>query len=294
MLGIAIHHGVSMAAIQLANEMGSSVDLFAGQTLLIPGSTQWLRESRYWVVHVVQSGQTLIGLAEVYGVTVDDILRVNAIADPSLIRVKQQLVVPLDQLVSFEAQPPPATRRAVAAVPTAATANPQGATDSTASKTSSETAATAVEASEPETAPTPLPPPGPPAGPTDWQADLLARINQVRIERGLNSLALVPELNYAAQAHADDCARRGWGSHVGSDGAVLQTRLERAGYFGQNWGENWVQARNAESAFNWWYGEIPPNDPHRRNILSPRYSEIGIGIAKTRWGYIFITDFGSR
>ena len=92
----------------------------------------------------------------------------------------------------------------------------------------------------------------------------------------------------------EDCARRGWGSHVGSDGAVLKTRLERSGYFGANWGENWVQAPNAERAFEWWYGEIPPNDPHRRNILSPRYTEIGIGIVETGRGYIFVTDFGRR
>jgi uncharacterized protein YkwD len=105
---------------------------------------------------------------------------------------------------------------------------------------------------------------------------------------------MAPELNYAAQAHAEDCARRGWGSHVGSDGAVLRTRLERAGYLGRNWGENWVQAPNAERAFDWWYGETPPNDPHRRNILSPRRTEMGIGIAETGWGLIFVTDFGQR
>ncbi len=155
----------------------------------------------------------------------------------------------------------------------------------------------ALEPSPPESA-QPLPPTAPapsmPAGPAEWTGYILARINQARAENGLSGLTLVSELSQAAQAHAEDCARRGWGSHVGSDGAVLRTRLERVGYQGKSSGENWVQARTAERAFDWWYGEIPPNDPHRRNILSPRYTEIGIGIVQSGWGYIFVTDFGHR
>jgi uncharacterized protein YkwD len=277
LLGIAMEYGVSMAAIQLANGLGSSIDLIAGQTLSIPGSTQWLNESYFWTVHVVRSGETLVGLASAYDLTVDEILRVNAIADPALIHVEQHLVMPLAQLVMLNSPQPTAT--------TAPTAAPAVAK------------AQAVPAAvEPETelAPAAAPPPSLPAGPADWPTYILARINQVRTEHGLNTLTLAPELNSAAQAHAEDCARRGWGSHVGSDGAVLKTRLERAGYPSRNWGENWVQALNAKRGFEWWYGEIPPNDPHRRNILSPYYAEIGIGIAQTTWGYIFVTDFGRR
>jgi uncharacterized protein YkwD len=285
LLGLASEYGVSMAAIQLANSMGSSVDLIAGQTLSIPGSTQWLDEGFFWTVHVVRSGETLVGLSSAYDLTVDDILRVNAIADPALIHVDQQLVMPLTQLVTLKAPQPTAPPAAIAAAPAATDGGAEESSD--ASGATSETTSTASE-------PAAAPPPALPAGPADWPAYILTRINQVRVEHGLNTLALVPELSYAAQAHAEDCARRGWGSHVGSDGAVLQTRLERVGYTGSNWGENWVQALNAERAFDWWYGEIPPNDPHRRNILSRYYTEIGIGIAQTDWGYIFVTDLGRR
>jgi uncharacterized protein YkwD len=279
LLGIAVDHGISMAAIQLANDMGDSIDLLAGQTLSIPGSTQWLGESTFWTVHVVQAGETLVGLTGNYGLTVDEVLRVNAIADPALIHIDQRLVMPVAQLVTLKVPQPTTTAAAVAA----------------AAATTDESAQVVAEAEAPATEnPTPPPPPGPPSGPADWPEYILARINQVRAERGLNALGMAPELTQAAQAHAEDCARRGWGSHVGSDGAVLRTRLERAGYLGQNWGENWVQAPNAERAFDWWYGEIPPNDPHRRNILSPRYTEVGIGIAETGWGLIFVTDFGRR
>jgi uncharacterized protein YkwD len=279
---LALSHSVSMAAIQLANGMGNSIDLIAGQTLAIPSSPQWLDESTFWMVHVVRQGETLVGIAVTYDMTVDDILRVNAIADPALIHVEQQLVVPLTQLRMTNAPQPTETPVAVAAAPVAA--NPQSAPP------------TAEPTTPPESAPPAptTPPPQPPSSPADWPPFILARINQVRAEHGLNTLALASELTYAAQAHAQDCAQRGWGSHVGSDGAVLKVRLERAGYLGDNWGENWVQALNAGRAFDWWYGEIPPNDPHRRNILSPNYTEVGVGIAETGWGYIFVTDFGRR
>jgi uncharacterized protein YkwD len=281
-----------MAAIQLANGMGDSIDLFAGETLNIPGNTQWPGENYFWVVHVVRPGETLAGLSGLYGLTVDGILRVNAIADPDLIQVDQKLVVPLTQLVTLRTLRATVAPAAIAALPVPANA------DSAAASTGA-AAAPQTSGTSPETPPaapiaTPLPPPGMPAGATDWPTYILARINQARAEHGLAALTLSPELTYAAQAHAEDCARRGWGSHVGSDGAVLRTRVERAGYLGRGWGENWVEAPHAERAFEWWYGEVAPNDPHRRNILGPRYSEVGIGIAAFSRGYMFVTDFGSR
>jgi uncharacterized protein YkwD len=275
-----------MAAIQLTNNMGDSIDLFAGQTLSIPAGTQWLGESAFWTIHVVQPHETLEGLSDAYSLTVNDILRVNAIADPDLIHIDQRLIVPLAQLTVMKAPQPTEAPAPIAALPATAEELP------TPNIAEREEDAKLDPPSEPT--PTNHPPPSLPAGPADWSNYILVRINQVRAENGLNALTIVPELNYAAQAHAEDCAQRGWGSHVGSDGAVLKTRLERAGYVGRNQGENWVQALNAERAFDWWYGEIPPNDPHRRNILSPYYTEIGIGIADMGWGFIFVTDLGRR
>jgi hypothetical protein len=38
--------------------------------------------------------------------------------------------------------------------------------------------------------------------------------------------------------------------------------------------------------------EVPPNDPHRRTLLHTWFTEIGVGIAETTWGYYYIADFG--
>jgi uncharacterized protein YkwD len=295
LLGLAMKHNISMASIQLANNMGNTIDLIAGQTLNIPNGPQWLQESCFWIVHVVQPGETLMELSSAYDTSVDQILRVNAIADPTLINVDQQLVIPLTQLLIAQRPEPttaPATlAEAAQAIPP--TPQPNADTDAAASMAVA-APTTAPQPTEPASNTETDPPPSLPAGPAEWPNYILTRINQARAANGLHALTIAPELTYAAQAHAQDCAQRGWGSHVGSDGAVLKTRVQRAGYTGDRWGENWVQAQNAERAFDWWYGEIPPNDPHRRNILSPHYTEIGIGIANSGWGYIFITDFGRR
>lgn len=46
------------------------------------------------VTHVVQSGETLFRIAQRYGTTVGALVATNAIADPSLIRVGQELIIP--------------------------------------------------------------------------------------------------------------------------------------------------------------------------------------------------------
>ncbi len=274
LLGIALQHRVSIAAIQLANHLGDSMLVRAGQTLTIPLPLAE-NESPYWILHIVRPGESLSKIAQTYRVTVEDLLRVNWIADPALIRVDQTLVIPLETLVSI-----PTPTRAPTLTPTA---RPVIYLTPTATRLPVTSA----------TAP-PQPLPTAPVELTAWAGQVIDLINQKRGEAGLPALRVAPELMRAAQAHAEDCSQRGWGSHVGSDGATTLMRLQRAGYAATAWGENWVQALNPVKAVDWWYDEIPPNDPHRKNILSSRYSEIGVGIAPAPYGYYFIADFGQR
>ncbi|MDQ6695585.1 MAG: LysM peptidoglycan-binding domain-containing protein [Chloroflexota bacterium] len=46
------------------------------------------------VTYVVKSGDTLSGIADLFGVTVDDIIRVNNIADPNSLQLGQVLTIP--------------------------------------------------------------------------------------------------------------------------------------------------------------------------------------------------------
>jgi uncharacterized protein YkwD len=286
LLGIALLHHVSMASIQLANDLGESNLLRAGQMLMVPTSPQWEGELPYWVVHTVQRGETVSSIAQAFDLTANDILRVNAMADPGQIWPGQSIVIPLDSLQVAAVPPTSTPKPAPTRKPTPTTAAPRVLTSPLASSLPQPPTPTA-------TVPTPVPI----AIPSDiaaWPETVVTLINQERSAHGLTPYSIAPELMRAAQAHAADCTERGWCGHVGSDGADTKTREIRAGYNPTAWGENWVQAFDPVKAVEWWYNETPPNDPHRKNLLHTRYTEVGIGITPAGNGYYFIADFGSR
>ncbi|HET91246.1 MAG TPA: CAP domain-containing protein, partial [Chloroflexi bacterium] len=141
--------------------------------------------------------------------------------------------------------------------------------------------------------PTPLPPADPPSDATGWASEIARLVNQARAQHGLPPLAYNPTLVGVAQAHAEDCLQRGWGSHTGSDGSNVRTRMIRAGYNPLRWSECWAHTRSPQDAMRIWMNETPPNDPHRRTILSPDLTEIGVGVVQPAWGYYFFANFGT-
>jgi uncharacterized protein YkwD len=67
-------------------------------------------------------------------------------------------------------------------------------------------------------------------------------------------------------------------SHTGSDGSSVGDRVLRQGYVWSWVGENIFATGNTSSgapqqAFDWWMN----SSPHRANLLSPNYVDIGIG-----------------
>jgi uncharacterized protein YkwD len=132
----------------------------------------------------------------------------------------------------------------------------------------------------------------PPTAAQDASHQIWQLINDQRAQMGLYALRYNDKLALAAQRHAQDCAQRNQGGHIGSDGAKLRERLNRVGYQGQWINESWAWARSPQHAVAMWLDEIPPNDPHRRMLLSDKLKEVGVGVAQGQWGYYFIADFG--
>lgn len=254
LLDLARQYGVPMAAIQLQNGMGDSTTLYAGDMLLIPPPIGWEGASLYWIVYVVKAGDTLNGIGQRYGLSIEALQAANRLSDPGRLQVGQELVLPLDRPAVV--QPPPTERPASSPAPTTAAANP------------------------------------PPAEIAAWPGEVVRLINEVRAAHGLEPLVYNEALAQAAQAQANDCAGRGWCSHTGSDGSTAKTRIQRAGYAGAGWAECWAQSLNPQHAVDMWMDEVPPNDPHRRTLLSTWLREVGVGVAETGWGYYFIADFG--
>jgi uncharacterized protein YkwD len=128
-----------------------------------------------------------------------------------------------------------------------------------------------------------------------WQA----LVNQARLDEGLAPYGFSSLLTAAAQRHADDLAAHEIWSHTGSDGSTPRQRIAGAGYAGWTWNSGELIASE-----NFWTGQGSIEDamaffledpPHRENILSTTYREIGIGVATdaARRNY-HVLDFGVR
>ncbi len=272
LLGLAREYSVPMASIQLGNDMGEATTLWAGQVLTIVVTAGSEDASPFWMVHLVETGETLSSIASDHGLRLADLKTVNNLSDTDLLAVGQALILPLEAPVAVMAQP------------TAPRTEPplEGGASS---EPTPETLPTAV--------PTAVPPPvSLPGEIASWPHQVLQLINQLRAAHGLYPLAYNDTLAWAAQLHAADCQQRGWCSHYGSDGSDPDLRILRAGYAADGSAECWVQSGSPQDAVNWWMDETPPNDPHRRTLLSSYVTEVGIGVVATDSGYFFIADFG--
>jgi uncharacterized protein YkwD len=75
-------------------------------------------------------------------------------------------------------------------------------------------------------------------------------------------------------------ACNGFVSHTGSDGSGVRDRVERQGYDWSWIGENIYCTSDTSSGapqrvFDWWMNSAP----HRANLMSPNYTQIGLGYA---------------
>lgn len=280
LFGLARQYAVPMAAIQLANGMGDSTVVKLGESLTVPAPAEWEGISPFWRLYVVNVGETLSKIASAYDLEVADLLQVNDLGDADQVVVGQVLMLPLDGISESSMQI--ATE---ASSPTEVPAEPE--VEPTGSPT-----AELVDVAAAAPPPVQLSEAAPPAEISNWPYETVRLINEVRAGHGLPPLIYNETLALAAQGQANDCAQRGWCGHTGSDGADIKTRILQAGYDPASWAECWAQRQTPRGAVEIWMDEVPPNDPHRRTLLTTWLSEIGVGVAETSWGYYFIADFG--
>ena len=290
LLGLAVHYRVPMAAIQLQNQLGAETGLRAGQVLDIPPADQWEGASPFWVVHQVEEGATLSGIAQQYELDIAALRSVNQLTDDDFLRVGQSLILPLDAPADGAAR-----GRDLTATPTS-TSTPRQASvviQASGAATEAPEAAPAQDASSPS-ADTPLASaPSVPSEVETWPAEVFRLINAVRADQGLAPFTYNEVLARAAQLHGEDCRQRGSCNHSGSDGSTIMTRVLRAGYDAAGSAECIVYSRSPQEAVDWWMDEVPPNDAHRRTLLSTWVTEAGISVVPTgRGDYYFIMAFG--
>lgn len=110
-----------------------------------------------------------------------------------------------------------------------------------------------------------------------WREELLRLHLLERSQAGTFGLVLKESLCQAAQGHADWMAASGVLSHTGQGGSTLKGRLQEVHYVFGGAGENIAAGQPTPASVMQGWMNSPP---HRVNILTPDYREIGLGRAE--------------
>lgn len=98
-------------------------------------------------------------------------------------------------------------------------------------------------------------------------------VNQERVKNGVEPLVWSQNLAEVGRAHSKDMFERGYFSHYSPEGKDVGDRLADAGIAYTYAGENLALAPDVIRAHN----GLMNSEGHRRNILDPAFTKIGIG-----------------
>src|SRR2546421_596936 len=148
--------------------------------------------------------------------------------------------------------------------------------------------------------------PAPPPAGSGLVQQLLAQINQLRASHGLPPYKLSNGLIASAHAHNVQMLKPGCGlSHrcpgemdlgprIKAQGVNWHSAGENIGYSGPNANNQAAILAAAKGITMSMYNEKPPNDGHRKNILSSGFTMVGIDVIRDDKGLVWLTqDFAS-
>ena len=120
-------------------------------------------------------------------------------------------------------------------------------------------------------------------------AELVRRINELRAQNGVGTVAVNSQLTTAALRHSQDMAKTGNIAHVGSDGSTPAQRMAAAGYPGR--GTDEVIYGGRATVDDVWY--FWTNDRmHANVILNSKFAQVGVSVVNVGDRYYFTADFG--
>lgn len=143
-------------------------------------------------------------------------------------------------------------------------------------------------------APAPTPRPAPPARSLSTIVDTVFILtNRERVRASLTPVRRNAELTRAAQLQAEQMAAAGKLAHElpGSRFPTLAGRLKLVGYQYRSVGENVAEGYTSGAALmaGWM-----TSAPHRANILSARFTETGVGMARSKTGRTYTAQVFAR
>jgi hypothetical protein len=144
------------------------------------------------------------------------------------------------------------------------------------------------------------------SAPRELKLRLVEEVNRDRKAEGRAPVEFSEELSQAADAHCREMLAQGYMSHWNRAGWKPYLRYAAAGVrdataenvysvwqtrFDRSEAQLWNAMRDGHRSF---MAEMPPNDGHRRAILDPRQTRVGIGVAFSERGMRMIEVYGAR
>ncbi len=144
---------------------------------------------------------------------------------------------------------------------------------------------------QPQPVPKPeQPAPAPVAGLTADEAKMLELVNQERAKAGVNPLKVDMGLVKSARVKSQDMVNRNYFAHTAPDGTTPWDLMKAQCVTYSYAGENLAGAPTVERA----HTALMNSDGHRRNILNPNFTHIGIGTVKGgTYGMMFTQHFAT-
>ncbi len=120
--------------------------------------------------------------------------------------------------------------------------------------------------------------------------EMLSMVNSERIKNGLKPLSLHGELTDLAQKKSRDMVINNYFSHTSPTLGSFYEMVYNAGIPFKQVGENLAMAGNIYKA----HMLLMASEGHRNNLLDPRFTHIGIGIAHNTYGVVVTQLFISQ
>jgi uncharacterized protein YkwD len=126
-----------------------------------------------------------------------------------------------------------------------------------------------------------------PAGASPQANEVVRLVNEARAAQGLAPLTLDPKLVHAAAAHSQQMASAGTMAHDGIGDGNPHDRIHKVAPGAQLTAENVAHGQpNAAAVVKGWMD----SPPHRRNILDPKLTRIGVEVVPARDGTPYWTQ----
>ena len=116
-------------------------------------------------------------------------------------------------------------------------------------------------------------------------------LNQVRAQNGAGAVKCDPAAAKVARAHSQDMCNKGYFSHTSPGGKQPWDRLKAGGVSFSSAGENIAKGyQTPQAVHSGWMN----SSGHRKNMLSPSWTRVGIGMIKCNGGTPYWTEVFMR